>query len=305
MREFVVGSVSHDLCDTRLFRFSFFLRRRDATDEHFGKGLVGFLVARPLIAVVIAAVVVGVLLLRRPTARRRRSPTVWSASGLPTHSRCSSGARSTRRRSAKTGRESSRPAGVLPGQRAPGGSRLWPRRQTGLRLEGHVAAEERGKRLLPAGRQDRRLHGHPAADPKRRRARDRARPRSRPCTAEHVAERIERQHLTRSPRIIAAASRSRPSYVHVVALLGVGGAPASLPFSRTGSEADHIGRSTWRERDTTRGRRSPSGSACCGRPRARSRPSSRATTQATNTGWSYLTKMAAQGGAAYKPAKGS
>jgi hypothetical protein len=40
-----------------------FLRRRAATDERPGEGLVGFLVARPLIAILIAAAVVGVLLL--------------------------------------------------------------------------------------------------------------------------------------------------------------------------------------------------------------------------------------------------
>src|SRR5438034_11696368 len=64
------------------------------------------------------------------------------------------------------------------------------------------------------------------------------------ATAEHVAERIERQHLTRVAAIIIAGGVAfTPSqYVRVIALLGVGGTAASLPFSRSQeSEADHIG----------------------------------------------------------------
>jgi metalloendopeptidase OMA1, mitochondrial len=64
------------------------------------------------------------------------------------------------------------------------------------------------------------------------------------ATAEHAAERIERQHLTRvAAAIIAGGVAVTPSqYVHVIALLGAGSAAASLPFSRSQeSEADHIG----------------------------------------------------------------
>jgi metalloendopeptidase OMA1, mitochondrial len=64
------------------------------------------------------------------------------------------------------------------------------------------------------------------------------------ATAEHVAERIERQHLTRVAAIIIAGgvAFTPAQYVHVIALLGVGGDAASLPFSRAQeSEADHIG----------------------------------------------------------------
>jgi metalloendopeptidase OMA1, mitochondrial len=64
------------------------------------------------------------------------------------------------------------------------------------------------------------------------------------ATAEHVAERIERQHLTEvAAAIIAGGVAVTPAqYVHVLALLGVGGQAASLPFSRSQeSEADHIG----------------------------------------------------------------
>jgi predicted Zn-dependent protease len=64
------------------------------------------------------------------------------------------------------------------------------------------------------------------------------------ATAEHVAERIERQHLTKvAVSIIAGGVAFTPSqYLRVIALLGVGGQAASLPFSRDQeSEADHIG----------------------------------------------------------------
>ena len=61
------------------------------------------------------------------------------------------------------------------------------------------------------------------------------------ATAEHVAERIERQHLTKvAAAIIAGGVAVTPGqYVRVTALLGAAG---SLSFSRKQeSEADHIG----------------------------------------------------------------
>jgi len=61
------------------------------------------------------------------------------------------------------------------------------------------------------------------------------------ATAEHAAERIEREHLTRvAAAIIAGGVAFTPrQYLQVVALLG---AADSLPFSRSQeSEADHIG----------------------------------------------------------------
>jgi metalloendopeptidase OMA1, mitochondrial len=61
------------------------------------------------------------------------------------------------------------------------------------------------------------------------------------ATAEHVAERIERQHLTEvAALIIAGGVAFTPAqFVQVTALLGVG---SGLPFSRSQeSEADHIG----------------------------------------------------------------
>jgi metalloendopeptidase OMA1, mitochondrial len=64
------------------------------------------------------------------------------------------------------------------------------------------------------------------------------------ATAEHVAERLEREKLTRiAVAIVAGGIAVTPAqYAHVVALLGIGGQAASLPFSRKQeSEADHIG----------------------------------------------------------------
>jgi predicted Zn-dependent protease len=61
------------------------------------------------------------------------------------------------------------------------------------------------------------------------------------ATAEHVAERIERDHLTEvAAAIIAGGVAFTPAqFVKLTALLGVG---SSLPFSRSQeSEADHIG----------------------------------------------------------------
>ena len=61
------------------------------------------------------------------------------------------------------------------------------------------------------------------------------------ATAEHTAERIEREHLTKvAAAIIAGGVAFTPrQYLRVVALLGAAG---SLPFSRSQeSEADHIG----------------------------------------------------------------
>ncbi len=61
------------------------------------------------------------------------------------------------------------------------------------------------------------------------------------ATAEHAAERIEREHLTRvAAAIVAGGVAFTPrQYLRVVALLGVAG---SLSFSRSQeSEADHIG----------------------------------------------------------------
>jgi predicted Zn-dependent protease len=64
------------------------------------------------------------------------------------------------------------------------------------------------------------------------------------ATAEHSAEAIEREHLTKvAAAILAGGVAVTPNgYARVLALLGVGGQAASLRFSRSQeSEADHIG----------------------------------------------------------------
>ncbi len=61
------------------------------------------------------------------------------------------------------------------------------------------------------------------------------------ATAEHVAERIEREHLTEVAAMIVAGgvAFTPEQFVRITALLGVS---AGLPFSRSQeSEADHIG----------------------------------------------------------------
>jgi predicted Zn-dependent protease len=64
------------------------------------------------------------------------------------------------------------------------------------------------------------------------------------ATAEHAAESIEREHLTKvAAAIVAGGVAFTPGqYLHVVAILRGVGTAASLPFSRKQeSEADHIG----------------------------------------------------------------
>jgi predicted Zn-dependent protease len=64
------------------------------------------------------------------------------------------------------------------------------------------------------------------------------------ATAEHAAERIEREHLTKvATAILAGGVAFTPSqYVHLLAILRGVGTAATLPFSRKQeSEADHIG----------------------------------------------------------------
>lgn len=64
------------------------------------------------------------------------------------------------------------------------------------------------------------------------------------ATAEHGAERLQRQHMTgAAAAILAGGVAFTPwEYSKVMALLGAGGTAALLPFSRAQeSEADHIG----------------------------------------------------------------
>jgi predicted Zn-dependent protease len=209
------------------------------------KALLGFLVARPLIAVVIAAVVVGVLFLgthrqKTPVTHRTQHVGLTDQQQMQLGSQqyektlqqyradvISSGAgysevqRVAKRIEAVAGRD--KPAFA------------W--RVTLLRKnEANAYCLPGGKivvytGILPLTGGDAGLAtvlGHEVAH----------------ATAEHVAERIERQHLTKvAAAIVAGGVAVTPGqYARVVALLGVGGEAASLPFSRSQeSEADHIG----------------------------------------------------------------
>jgi metalloendopeptidase OMA1, mitochondrial len=209
------------------------------------KALLGLLFARPLIAVVIAAVVVGVLFLgthRQKTPVTHRTEHVgltdqqqmqlgsqqytktlqqYQADVISSGAEYSEVQRVAKRIEAVAARD--KPAFV------------W--RVTLLRKnEANAYCLPGGKivvytGILPLTRNDAGLAtvlGHEVAH----------------ATAEHVAERIERQHLTKvAAAIVAGGIAVTPGqYARVVALLGVGGEAASLPFSRSQeSEADHIG----------------------------------------------------------------
>jgi predicted Zn-dependent protease len=210
------------------------------------KALVAFLIARPLIAIVIAAVVVGVSLLffthRQTTPVTHRVEHV----GLTDKQQIQLGDQQY----AKTLRQSR-------GQIISSGPEYAEVQRVAKRIEG-VARRDKpnfvwkvtllrkneanayclpgGKivvftGILPITQNDAGLAtvlGHEVAH----------------ATAEHVAERIEREKLTKiAVAIIAGGVAVTPAgYARVVALLGIGGAAASLPFSRKQeSEADHIG----------------------------------------------------------------
>jgi metalloendopeptidase OMA1, mitochondrial len=211
----------------------------------FGKGVLGFLVARPLIALAIAAAVVGVLLLH---SHRQKTPVTHRVQhvGLTDQQQMQLGSqqyaktlRQNRARIISSGRAYAQVERVARRIEAVA-ARDKPRfvwKVTLLRKnEANAYCLPGGKivvytGILPLIRNDAGLAtvlGHEVAH----------------ATAEHVAERIERQHLTRVAAIIIAGgvAFTPAQYVHVIALLGVGGAAASLPFSRSQeSEADHIG----------------------------------------------------------------
>jgi predicted Zn-dependent protease len=208
-----------------------------------GRRILGFLIARPLIAVAIAAVVVGVLLLLQthkestPVTHRTQhvalSDEQQTQLGSQQYAKTlqqdradvvSSGAayaqvqRVAKRIEAVAGRD--KPA--------------FDWQVTLLRKnEANAYCLPGGKivvytGILPVTGNDAALAtvlGHEVAH----------------ATAEHAAERIEREHLTKvAAAIIAGGVAFTPrQYVRVVALLG---AADSLPFSRSQeSEADHIG----------------------------------------------------------------
>jgi predicted Zn-dependent protease len=210
------------------------------------KGLVAFLVARPLIAILLAGVVVGVVVLffthRQTTPVTHRVQHV----GLTDKQQMQLGSEEY----AKTLKEDraqiiSSGTGYTQVQRVARRIEAVAQRDkpefvwkvTLLRKdEANAYCLPGGKivvftGILPLTRTDAGLAtvlGHEVAH----------------ATAEHVAERLEREKLTKiAVAIVAGGIAVTPAqYAHVVALLGVGGEAASLPFSRKQeSEADHIG----------------------------------------------------------------
>jgi predicted Zn-dependent protease len=207
------------------------------------KRVIGFLVARPLIAVVIAAGVVGVMLLlhshKQTTPVTHRTQFVQLSDAQQ--------AQLGRQQYTKTLRQD-RAAIVSSGAAYAQVQRVAKRieavagrdkpafdwKVTLLRnkqanaycLPGGKIVVYTG--ILPVTRNDAALAtvlGHEVAH----------------ATAEHAAERIEREHLTRvAAAIVAGGVAFTPrQYLRVTALLGAAG---SLPFSRSQeSEADHIG----------------------------------------------------------------
>jgi len=210
------------------------------------KGLVGLLVARPLIAIALAAIVVAVIYFG--FTHRQTAPVTHRTErvGLTDKQQMALGSeeyaktvRQYRRRIVSSGAayaEVERVAKQIEAVAARDKpSFVW--KVTLLRKnEANAYCLPGGKivvytGILPVARTDAGLAtvlGHEVAH----------------ATAEHAAERLEAEHLTKiAAAIIAGGVAFTPrQYVRVLAALGVGGAAASLPFSRKQeSEADHIG----------------------------------------------------------------
>jgi predicted Zn-dependent protease len=206
------------------------------------KAALAFLVGRPLVAIILAAAVVGVLLLhshrqKTPVTHRVQHVTLTDAQQMKLGSQ----------QYAKTLRED-RASIVSSGPQYTEVQRVAQRieavasrdkpkfvwRVTLIRKkEANAYCLPGGKivvftGILPVTENDAGLAtvlGHEVAH----------------ATAEHVAERIERQHLTEvAAVIIAGGTAFTPGqFARIIALLGVG---SGLPFSRSQeSEADHIG----------------------------------------------------------------
>ena len=206
------------------------------------KAVVALLLARPLIAIAIAAAVVGVILLsthrqKTPVTHREQHVALTDAQQAQLGSQeYAKTLRANRARIVSSGprydqvqRVANRIEAVASRDKP---SFVW--RVTLLRknvanaycLPGGKIVVYTG--ILPVTRNDAGLAtvlGHEVAH----------------ATAEHVAERIERQHLTEiAATIIAGGVAFTPAqFLRIQALLGAG---SSLPFSRSQeSEADHIG----------------------------------------------------------------
>jgi metalloendopeptidase OMA1, mitochondrial len=207
-----------------------------------GKGVFAFLLGRPLVAIVLAAVVVGVLLLtthRQTTPVTHRTEHVKLTDAQQMQLGSNEYAKTLRE---NRGRIVSSGAGYAEVQRVAKrietvASRdkpdfVW--KVTLIRKQDANAYCLPGGKIvvftgiLPLTQNDAGLAtvlGHEVAH----------------ATAEHAAERIEREHLTKiAAAIIAGGVAFTPAqFARVYALIGVG---AGLPFSRKQeSEADHIG----------------------------------------------------------------
>jgi predicted Zn-dependent protease len=208
----------------------------------FVKAVFAFLVGRPLVAILIAAVVVGVLLLgthrqKTPVTHRVQHVTLTDAQQMQLGSNeYAKTLRQNRARIVSSGPQYAEVQRVARHIEAIA-SRDKPKfvwKVTLIRKqEANAYCLPGGKivvftGILPLTKNDAGLAtvlGHEVAH----------------ATAEHVAERIERQHLTKVAAIIIAGgvAFTPAQFVRVTALLGVG---AGLPFSRSQeSEADHIG----------------------------------------------------------------
>ena len=208
-----------------------------------GKRVLGLLLARPLIAVVIAAVVVGVLLLvqtdKETTPVTHRTEHIALSDEQQTQlgsQQYDKTLRENRAAIVSSGADYAQVQRVARRIEAVAGrdKPVFDWKVTLLRKdEANAYCLPGGKivvytGILPVTRNDAALAtvlGHEVAH----------------ATAEHAAERIERNHLTKvAAAIIAGGVAFTPrQYVRVSALLGAAG---SLPFSRKQeSEADHIG----------------------------------------------------------------
>ena len=208
-----------------------------------GKRVLGFLIARPLIAVALAALVVGVLLLRdthketTPVTERTQHVALSDAQQTQLgNQQYAKTLRQDRANIVSSGAQYAQVQRVATRIEAVAG-RDKPAFQWKVTLlrknEANAYCLPGGKivvytGILPVTRNDSALAtvlGHEVAH----------------ATAEHAAERIEREHLTKvAAAIIAGGVAFTPrQYLRVAALLG---AADSLPFSRSQeSEADHIG----------------------------------------------------------------
>jgi predicted Zn-dependent protease len=207
-----------------------------------GKAVLGFLVARPLVGIAIAAAVVGVLLLqtrsqKTPVTHREQHVALTDAQQSQLGSQeYTKTLRTSRARIVSSGPQYARVQRVAKRIEAVAArdkpdfswkvTLIRKKVANAYCLPGGKIVVYTG--ILPLTENDAGLAtvlGHEVAH----------------ATAEHVAERIEREHLTGvAAAIIAGGVAFTPAqYVRVLALVDAG---ATLPFSRSQeSEADHIG----------------------------------------------------------------